>query len=608
MKILFSFFCLAIAFSSSAQQTFFNQKMPANTVAYNEKIVEALAVNYFYTNYFKEAGFLPSRSFKIKINSDFPLAVEEIKWQNHSNNSVSFIGKINKQPNSSVVFSKYNNRWHGMVSTEDNKKYILQQTADDIYAISEVNEASFSLQDDPADQVVITSDGTNANSNVCEVTNTCIANPVTINIMVAYTPAAAVVYGGTANTIAKITTAITNMNVANSNSGVNSNIIFNLAQAVEIAYVESGSTNTDLAALRSTSDGVMDEIHVLRTTYQADLVSLIVASPTSTCGLGYLNSNPTNYSAGNGFNVVVANCVVSNYSLAHELGHNMGLQHDWHVSSSTFPCEHHHGYVNQAAFVTGAASSKRWRTILAYNDQCSAAGFTCSRVNYWSNPDILRTGDPMGINIGNPQPANEVYGINRFACAVAAFLEPVVLPLRFVDLQVQYLNNNLKVQWQTANEDNIANYKIELAENIPQNFNGIQQTNPLNKDQNNYTENINKLISKRVFIRIKATDRDGKITYSNIVALNVNRTLTDFAYLKTNMLSKQLDLYFNNETSKSVQVKILSFDGKVLQKTSFQTAPGFSSHKMQINILPRGFYLVNVSNGIEYSNFKIFKE
>ena len=90
--------------------------------------------------------------------------------------------------------------------------------------------------------------------------------------------------------------------------------------------------------------------------------------------------------------------------------------------------------------------------------------------------------------------------------------------------------------------------------------------------------------------------------------MNANRTSVDFAYLKSNMVGKQLDIYFTHESSKSVHIKILSFDGKVLQKANLQTAPGFSNHQMPVNNLPRGFYLVNVSNGTDYSNFKIFKE
>ncbi len=608
MKIFISLICLTLSLSSIAQQTFFTGKIAANQVAANEKVKEALAANYTSTNYSREEHFMPSRSFKIKLNNDFPVAIEEIKWQTYSNNSLSYIGKISTQPNSSVVFSKYGNRWNGMITTEENKKYILQQTADEVYAISEVNEQSFSRQDNAADYILPAPEGTTANYNVCDAGNPCTANPVNINIMVVYTPAAAASYGGTAATIASITTAISNMNIANANSGVNANVVFNLAHAAETNYIESGNINTDLVALRTNNDGIMDEIHTLRTTYQADLVSLIVATPTNTCGLGYVNSDPTNYRADLGFNVIIAGCVVSNFSLAHELGHNMGLQHDWYVNSSALPCEHHHGYVNQAALVTGAATSKRWRTILAYDNQCSAAGFNCTRLNFWSNPDILRNGDPMGINIGNTNPANEVYGINRFACAVASLVGSNVLPLHFTGIQAQYQNNKLMVQWQTADENNVADYEVEVAENIPQNFSGLRQTAPQNRALNNYGESINKLIANNIFVRIKARDNDGKITYSNIVALSIKNTTAEFAYLKTNMVNRQLDIYFNNESSKAVQVKVLSFDGKVLQKVSLQTAPGFSSHQIMLNNLPRGFYLVNVSNGSSYSNFKIFKD
>lgn len=608
MKIFMALVCLFLTFTSKAQQTFFNQKIAANQIAANDKVQDALAANYISTQYSREENFMPSRNFKLKLTQDFPLAIEEIKWQTYSNNSLSFIGKITTQPNSSVVLSKYGNRWNGMISTEDHKKYILQQTSDVLYAISEINEQSYSAQDVLSDQILPTPEGTTANYNVCDVANPCTANPVTINILIVYTPAAAVTYGGTAATIANLTTAVTNMNVANTNSGVNANVVFNLAQAVEVNYIESGNTNTDLVALRTNNDGIMDEVHSLRTIYQADLVSLIVATPTSTCGLGYVQNNPTNYSASFAFNVVVANCVVGNLSMAHELGHNMGLQHDWYVDVNNFPCEHHHGYVNQAAFVTGAPTNKRWRTILAYNNECSDAGFNCTRLNYWSNPAILRTGDPMGINIGNPEPSNEVYGINRFACVVASFVGAAVLPLHFTGLQAQYQNNKLMVKWQTADENNVAHYEVEVAENIPQNFTTIRQAAAQNRTQNNYVENINKLIANNIFVRIKAKDNDGKITYSNIVAITINRTATDFAYLKTNSVTNQLDVYFNNPGSKLVAVKILSFDGKLLQKAGFQTAPGFSTHQININHLPRGFYLVNVGNGSSYTNFKIFKD
>lgn len=79
------------------------------------------------------------------------------------------------------------------------------------------------------------------------------------------------------------------------------------------------------------------------------------------------------------------------YSFAHEMGHNMGARHDWFVDDASLFYTYNHGYVN---------SIDRWRTIMAYIDECSSQGFGCTRVQYWSNPGVLLGGDPMGVPAG----------------------------------------------------------------------------------------------------------------------------------------------------------------------------------------------------------------
>jgi hypothetical protein len=79
--------------------------------------------------------------------------------------------------------------------------------------------------------------------------------------------------------------------------------------------------------------------------------------------------------------------MTGNYTFAHEMGHNMGANHDTYVELSNLPYPYAHGYVY---------TPDRWRTIMAYNDQCVALGFNCNRLNYWSNPNINYGGVPMG--------------------------------------------------------------------------------------------------------------------------------------------------------------------------------------------------------------------
>ena len=56
-----------------------------------------------------------------------------------------------------------------------------------------------------------------------------------------------------------------------------------------------------------------------------------------------------------------------------------------------------YGYVNQRAFNRGAPASSRWLTIMAYNDQCKDAGFSCGRLLRFSNPGQTYRGDAMGV-------------------------------------------------------------------------------------------------------------------------------------------------------------------------------------------------------------------
>ncbi len=77
-------------------------------------------------------------------------------------------------------------------------------------------------------------------------------------------------------------------------------ITMRLVHAAEVAYTESTNANTDLYHLTYT-DGVMDNVHTLRTTYGADLVVLLEFTDT-TGGIGWLLSTVSG-SASYGFSI-----------------------------------------------------------------------------------------------------------------------------------------------------------------------------------------------------------------------------------------------------------------------------------------------------------------
>lgn len=207
-----------------------------------------------------------------------------------------------------------------------------------------------------------------------------------INVLILYTPAAAAAAGGTTAMNTLIANAVAIANTAYGNSAVTQRL--RLAGSSQVSYTESGNNQTDLTNLTNGA-GAFSGVAALRDSTRADLVSLMTNTPGSAfCGVAWLMSSISTSFAPNGFSVVEQSCAVGNLTFPHELGHNMGLRHDWYMDAGVTPASYAHGYVNSAA---------RWRTIMAYNDRCAAQGFNCTRLPLWSNPWVTNSGAPTGV-------------------------------------------------------------------------------------------------------------------------------------------------------------------------------------------------------------------
>lgn len=131
-----------------------------------------------------------------------------------------------------------------------------------------------------------------------------------------------------------------------------------------------------LADLRTPAHATLGgPVNVLREQQRADLVVMVSKAPAY-CGLAYVNSTKEL-----AFSIV--SCPTGNYTFAHEMGHNFGLNHYSDVPAGRYG----DGFGYQQSWY-----SPFWRTTMAYD--CKPA---CPRVNYWSNPERTYNGLPMGI-------------------------------------------------------------------------------------------------------------------------------------------------------------------------------------------------------------------
>ncbi|MHC4949213.1 MAG: reprolysin-like metallopeptidase [Planctomycetota bacterium] len=222
----------------------------------------------------------------------------------------------------------------------------------------------------------------------------------TVDVLVAYTTAARIAQGGTAAMEALIQLAVAETNAAYQASFVTHRLF--LVHTVETVYAESGNGTLDLSRLTSPTDGIMDEVNVLRDDHRADVVSLIVSS-LSTCGTGWLVDSLDPSEQAFAYNVVLRSCAVDNLSFAHEVTHNMGGGHDrTNGLQGIFP--YSYGVVD----LFGG-----FRTIMAQGSP--------ARIPRFSNPDVLFGGRPTGYPEGHPQAADHARTVDETALLVSNF-------------------------------------------------------------------------------------------------------------------------------------------------------------------------------------------
>ena len=219
--------------------------------------------------------------------------------------------------------------------------------------------------------------------------------------MVLYSPQSLAEAGSDRALNSLIEQAVRETNEAYANSGIQARV--RLVHTEVTTEDERGNTSADLDRLEEASDGFYDNAHTLRDTKGADLVSLILAAPASS-GVGRGNQfsslseffgRPFDQIA---YTVVLRRSLVGTYTLAHELGHNMGANHT--ASDQGSP--------GRFAFSNGwrfSADGNTYRTIMARQFG--------REVPHFSNPAITFNGVPTGSSASSETPADNAATINQ---------------------------------------------------------------------------------------------------------------------------------------------------------------------------------------------------
>ncbi|MBF0314537.1 MAG: hypothetical protein HQK52_14050 [Oligoflexia bacterium] len=203
------------------------------------------------------------------------------------------------------------------------------------------------------------------------------------------------VSSASADIAAEINTDIEYSNQALAKSCVQTR--YRLVFAGTVSYTEYGYMDYDLYCItypdiaycgNQTNLNAATAIQSARDTYAADIVQFWVETNMDYCGIGWappLNVMDSTY----GYSVKLRLC--GSATSAHEIGHNLTLQHDRYQSRASM---YNTSLGGNYGFVVTAL---KVRDIMSYNTECSDSGLTCSRIGYFANPRVVYQGIPFGI-------------------------------------------------------------------------------------------------------------------------------------------------------------------------------------------------------------------
>lgn len=244
-------------------------------------------------------------------------------------------------------------------------------------------------------------------------TRRLLANPVVIDVLGVYTPGAVSAIGSVALLKSRLQDSIDAMNRVMSNSRIAVSV--RLVHVDPVTYTGQQDLYLDRTALEAGTGG-LSVVAGLRNTYGADLVTMIVENQYGGGNASLMTSlgDPQNASV-HAFSAIGSQSLQPyNYTIAHELGHNLGAGHErGNVSDPAVgPFPYSYGYR-----FTGTDG-------MVYHDIMSYDPGT--EVPYYANPAVSFQGAPTGSPVGAADQADLATTFAQTAPIVSAYRASVV--------------------------------------------------------------------------------------------------------------------------------------------------------------------------------------
>jgi len=168
---------------------------------------------------------------------------------------------------------------------------------------------------------------------------------------------------------------------------------------------------------------------------------------------------------------------------------------------------------------------------------------------------------------------------------------PAPLPVNFMGIVGNRIDNGVNVRWDIADESNVKEYQLEKSTNGAS-FSTVGTVAAKNKTTYSFTDPNGK--SAVLYYRVKSVDIDGRTKYTGIIKIinsnSYSSTLKVYPTPAQNQLTVQ-----HAQLGASARVQISTMDGRVIR--TIKPSTGASNTMVDLSGLTAGMYVLRLDNG-----------
>jgi hypothetical protein len=234
----------------------------------------------------------------------------------------------------------------------------------------------------------------------------------------------------------------------------------------------------------------------------------------------------------------------------------------------------------------------------------TVAGYGAAAQRLTVNKAVPNTASNLNINAALVAADTSTY--------VAAMANPdacVVLPLKLSSLQGVYNNNRVQLNWFSYAQSNARSFTIEYSQD-GRSFTVAGELAATGNDNQTtpYVYMHAPVFTGTVFYRIRETDLDGNVYYSNMVVMKTGNTLLATTEVFPNPFTDVLQISMQLEKAGMIQVALYDASGRLVKKLQQSGLTGRNTIAMgSLAALLPGTYLVQLKAGNHTSFHKLTK-